>query len=155
MWKFMFVQRSRPTSTRGRKLAFGRLTEGPPKPKVKIWNPEPGRPKWGMENDMFLNIQAPMARGETQFTKNLCNYDEDAWKERVYLLVYNKDNGWNVARAAHWPVYNGSSVTKLICTILYLEAVNAYDALRERAYRQLIAILSLFGNVHVSIWFPY
>jgi hypothetical protein len=32
----------------------------------------------GMENDMFLNIQAPMARGETQFTKNLCNYDEDA-----------------------------------------------------------------------------
>jgi hypothetical protein len=30
------------------------------------------------------------AKRETQFTKKLCNYEEDQYEERVYLLVYIK-----------------------------------------------------------------
>jgi hypothetical protein len=49
----MFVQNSYPTSKWGRKLKFGRLVEGPPKPKEKIRSPEnfaPGGPKWDTES---------------------------------------------------------------------------------------------------------
>jgi hypothetical protein len=64
----MFAQRSWPTSRWGTKLKFGKLIEGPPEPKEKIWNPEhfvPQGPKWGMKNAVFFSMLAPKARRET------------------------------------------------------------------------------------------
>jgi hypothetical protein len=40
-----------------------------------------------LENAMFFNILAPMARRETRLTKKLCNYGKGPCEERVSLLV--------------------------------------------------------------------
>jgi hypothetical protein len=51
--------------------------EGPAQQKEKVLQPEnfaPGGPKWGIENAMFFNILAPMARLGTYFTNKLYNY---------------------------------------------------------------------------------
>jgi hypothetical protein len=47
------------------KLKYSRLTDGPPKPKGRIWNPKnfsPGVLKWGMEYAVF-NLHGWMYKG--------------------------------------------------------------------------------------------
>jgi hypothetical protein len=97
----MFVQKSLPTSRRGRKLKFDRLIEGPSKPKGKIPNPEnfvPRGPKLVMENAMFNLIckslfgvhegakhysQGRIATTETTNKNNMA----DPINEKVCILI--------------------------------------------------------------------